>query len=304
MVRTEEENIQSFKKFISENKLSTYGEGLKCYQTVVGSEVFLQYQECEFFCEYPPDSKHFIQCSYGKSGKRPRKREHCQACAHNREIKVPMKSKAKIEQEISECQHEVSKAQHKLGDLNADIVSKTRETEKITNLLTMPEQLKKKEKEIAHLRAHYEDAVKDEQDKNKYLDDECREMEKRCKELQRQLENVQTVPPSVLEVEKRLSEQKQPIAAPPQKVEGSKAPQTIQRVTEREKTEKERIVETVTSDPFTNQQIECPLKGNQYVDIIKQCKKDCQDFYQCRFWEEINNGTVPLEAKIRERRLV
>lgn len=295
LIRGEEETFQRFKKFLSENKISTYEEGLKRYQTIVGSEVFLDYQDCQFFSEYPPDSKHFIQCSYGKSGKRPRKREHCQACAHNREIKVPMKSKAKIEQEISECQHKVSEAQHKLGDLNADIVRKTRETEKITNLLTMPEQLKKKEKEIADLRAHYENVLREEKEKNEYLD-------QAYDELHRQFEDLQTPPPkSVLEVEKRLSEQEQPMAAPPKKTEASKATQIIQKVTERETTtKKERIIETVTSDPFTNQEIQCPLKG-QYVDIAKECKKACKDFAQCRFFEEIINGTVPLGAEIRLR---
>jgi hypothetical protein len=300
LIRTEEENVQAFKKSVSQNKLSTYGEGLKCLLAIAGSEVFQEYQECEFFSEYPPDSKHFIQCSYGKSGKRPRKREHCQACAHNREIKVLMKSRGKIEQENSELQRKGSEAQHKLGDLNADILRKTRETEKITNLLTMPEQLKKKDKEIADLRAHYEDALKDERDKSKYLDDECREMEKRCEELQGQLENLQTLPKSVLEVEKRLSEQEQPSAAPAQKVEGNKPTQTIQKVTEREKTVKERVVETVTSDPFTNQEIKCPLTGG-YVDIIKECKKGCKDLLRCQFWPEINKGTVPLGAEIRLR---
>jgi hypothetical protein len=304
LIRTEEENIQSFKKSISENKVSTYAEGLKCLLIKEGSEVFLEYQECEFFSEYPLDSKHFIQCSYGKSGKRPRKREHCQACAHNREIKVLMQSRGKIGQQNSELQRKASEAQHKLGDLNTEIVGKRKELEKIESLSNMPEQLRKKEKEIADLRGHYELELRNEKDKTKYLEDECRARGERNEELQRQVETLQRPSESVLEAEKKLSEEKQPIAAPAQKVEASKTTQTIQRVTEREKIEKERIVETVTSDPFTNQEIECPLKGQQYVDIIAECKRGCKDFYQCPFWEEINKGTLPLEAKIRERRLV
>lgn len=301
LVRTKEEDTkQNFKKFISENKLATYEEGVKHLLAAVGSEVFLEYEECESFSEYPPDSKHFIQCSYGKSGKRPRKREHCQACAHNREIKVLMKSRGKIEQENSELQHKLSDRQHKLGDLNTEILKKTTELEEIQNFLTMPELLKKKEKEIADLKGHYERALREEQDKTKYLDDAYREKEERCEELERQLETLQIAPKSVLEAEKRLSEEKPSIVAAPQKVEGSKPTQTIQRVTEREKTEKERIIETVTSDPFANQEIECPLK-RQYVDIAKECKRSCGDISDCPYLQDINKGKVPLGAKIRLR---
>jgi len=207
-----------------------------------------------------------------------------------------MKSKAKIEQENSELQRKVSERQHRLGDLNTDIVRKTTEIEKITNLLTMPEQLKNKDKEIVDLRSHYEHVLREEKEKNEYLD-------QAYEELHREFEDLQRPPPkSVLEViEKRFSEQKPPIAAaPPQKVETSKPAQTIQRVTEREKTEKERIIETVTSDPFTNQEIQCPQTG-QYVDITKECRKGCSDIFQCPYWQEISKDKVPLDAKIRLR---
>jgi DNA repair exonuclease SbcCD ATPase subunit len=174
LIRTEEETIQNFKKSISENKVSTYGEGLKCLVTITGSEVFQESQDCEFFSEYPPDSKHFIQCSRGKSGKRvPRKREDCQACAHNRVTKILMKSRAKIEQENSELQrkvfevqHRLSEAQHKLADLDADMVRKTKELKKIENLLNMPEQVQEKDKEIADLKSYYEDALREEKEKS------------------------------------------------------------------------------------------------------------------------------------------
>jgi hypothetical protein len=282
LIRTEEEEIQSFKKFISENKLSTYAEGLKRYQTMVGSEVFLEYLNCDHFGEYPLDSKHFVTCD--RSGKKViRKREDCQACAHYRVIKVLMQSRVKIEQQNSELQRKLSETQHKLGDLKTEIGKRTTELENIENLSKMPEQLKKKDKAIADLK-------RADQEKNKYIDDLCK-----------QLETPQTVPPSVLEVVENLSEQKTPIAAPSQKVEANKATQTIQRVTEKEKTvEKERIVETVTSDPFTNQEIKCPLTG-KWMDIIKECKKSCKDAWECPFLLEINKGTVPLGAQIRLR---
>lgn len=258
---------------------------MKCLLTVAGSEVFQEYQDCDSFSEYPLDPKHFIQCSRQAGKKVVRKREDCQACAHSKGIKVLMRSRERIEQENSEVQH-------KLGIMNAEIAKKTRELEKIKDSLNLPDQLKKKEKEIADLRSQYELKLRDEKEKNKYLDDACTE-------LQRQVEDLQTVPESVRDaVEKRLSEQK-PLFTPPQEVEGSKPTQTIQRVTERQETKKERIIETVTSDPFANQEIECPLRGKQYVDITKECKKGCPDYYQCPFWQEINKGTVPSDAKIR-----
>lgn len=299
LIRAEEDVIQNFKKSVSENKVSTYAEGLKCLVTYAGSEVFQEYQDCKRFGEYPLDSKHFIQCIDPKSGKKViRKREDCQACAHNRVIKVLMESKAKLEQEDSELEQKYSERQHRLGDLNTDIVRKTKELEKIENFLTMPERLQKKDKEIADLKV----ALKENQKNIEYLDQACTEMKERCEGLQRQVEPLQTVPRNVLDVvQKRVSEQKPPIAAAAaQKVEASKPAQTIQRVTEREKTEKERIVETVTSDPFTNKEIQCPQTG-KYVDITKECNKACSDIFQCPYWQEINKGTVPLGAEIRLR---
>lgn len=292
LIRTEEEIIQNFKKAISQNKVSTYGEGLKCLLTVASSEVFLEYQDCQWFSEYPPDSKHFTQCSREKGKKVARKREDCQACAHSRLVKVPMKSKERIQEENSE-------AQEKLEHLNTEIGEKTKKLEKTKDLLSLPDQLKKKDKDIADLKSHYEGKLKEEKIKNTYLNDQCKEMKETIEELRRQ-ETPQKVPKSVRDVvEKRLSEQKQPIF-PPQEVEESKPAQTIQRVTERQETKKERIIETVASDPFTNREIECPLKG-QYMDIVKECKKDCPDYYRCPYGPAINKGIVPLGAKIRVR---
>jgi predicted nuclease with TOPRIM domain len=181
--------------------------------------------------------------------------------------------------------------------LNADIFKKTRESETITSLVTMPGELKKKEKEIADLRKHYENALREEQEKNKYLDDAYREMEKRHDELERQLENLQTVPKSVLEVQK-------PPIPQPQKTDTNNVTPPIQRITEREKTEKERIIETIATNPFTNREIQCPLKKQQYQDIMKECNKACSALAECPYWPDISRGTVPLGAKIRDKQEV
>jgi len=147
-VRSDEELTQQFKQFVSQSKLSNYADALKYLLGSVGSEVFVEYVDCEHFGEYPIDSKHFIQCK--KSGtKVPRKREDCQACGHYKIVRVLMQTKEKFKQETV-------KLEHRSANLTTEINEKSKELKNIENLADMPERLKEKDKEIAKLRKNAE----------------------------------------------------------------------------------------------------------------------------------------------------
>jgi len=276
-IRMDEEIKQGFKKFISENKLSTYAEGLKYYQMIAGSEVFVTIQECRHFGEYPPDSKHFVTCD--ESGKRvPKKRGCCEGCKHNRETKVLMDSRRKIEQANSELQRKFSETQRKLGNLSADIVSKRREMEKIDDLLSMPEQLKKKD-----------DELREEKDKTNYLDDVCKELQGQLETLQRPEGNAK-----VEEISQKLNvAMNRPVESKPvfhgnlsqtenppiQKVERN-APLVERTTTIKEKfappPQQKLPLPTQQKAALPPEHVECP-DINESVNVEETCKRKCDN---------------------------
>jgi hypothetical protein len=242
-VRSNEGVIQRFKQFISENKLSNYGHGLENLLLYVGSEVFADYVDCDHFGEYPLDSKHFITCDKsGKSGKRvPRKREDCEKCYQYKKVRVLMQTKEKIKQENV-------KLEYRNANLTTEIDEKRKELKNIENLANMPEQLKEKNKEIAR--------------------------------LLRRLEDREKIPPSVLDVEKKLSEQERSIPESQNEQVDNQTP--IEKPISIERTIQEK---TTTEKVFfqnnqPNRMIICPIKTKQ-VDIDHQECKKCQHRHAC-----------------------
>lgn len=139
----DEQPVQQFKEFVSQNKHPNYADALKYLLANVGSEIFLEYLDCDHFGEYPDNSKHFIRCN--KSGtKVERTREDCQECGHHKKVRVLMQSIEKIKQETV-------KAEHKHANLITEINEKMKQLKNIENLTSMPELLKERDKEIAKL---------------------------------------------------------------------------------------------------------------------------------------------------------
>lgn len=243
-VRSDDEQlIQQFKEFVSQSKFSNYADGLKYLLVNVGSEVFADYVDCEHFGEYPLDSKHFITCDKsGKSGKRvPRKRGDCEKCYQYKKVRVLMQAKEKIKQESV-------KLEYRNANLTTEIDEKRKELKNIENLANMPEQLKEKDKEIAR--------------------------------LLRRLEDREKILPTVLDVEKKLSEQKP--ATPESQNEEVDNQRPIEKPISIERTIQEK---TTTEKVFfqnnqPNRTIMCPIKTKQ-VDIDHQECKKCQHRHAC-----------------------
>ena len=249
-VRSDEQVIQQFKQFLSQGKFSNYGQGLKYLLENVGSEVFGDYVDCQFFGEYPLDSKHFIQCRNSGTIKVPRKREDCEKCHQHKKVRVLMQRKEKIEQEIV-------KSEHRLGNLRTEINEETKQLKNIENWTNMPEQLKDKDKEIAGLQRNLEDRLKEKDAEIRELQEGMNALENDC--LKSSME-------------------------PYDKIHSEQNTSIVERITKKEEiTEKFQQPQQTQTRP--SQLVLCP-KARETVSFEDVCKKTCQSFMECPNYAE------------------
>jgi hypothetical protein len=286
-IRADDQDMEQFRKFKTDHKIKFHGEAFRSLLALEGSEVFFEYQNCEFFGEYAPDSKHFIQCS--RSNKKViKKREHCQACSLSRINKVPLERKEKLEKETMKMQVELQK-------IKGAAVEGKRELEKIEELAQLPEKIKQLEQLIS--------------EKDRKIEELDRKLNKKDEEIAKKDENMASLQTDydVLLNEKIQHSKIEPLHSDqkdaPEIVEKT-APSPSEKITREvtEKTEKytKEIIEKPIAQIDTNNDLEkakvfhCPDK-NRKVNIDEECGH-CSKIVNCSDYSNANEKIRELSA--------
>jgi len=213
---------------------------------------------CKFYSENPTNPD-YIKCrkeDYWKI----LKREHCMACSLYSQIKIPLKRKEKLLQEIVELDKQ--KAELK------DAINLLKEQYKAVNVPELQSDLKsamslidEKNEELALYKTD-----------NEYL----RKENNKLKEEQKHFSRMQQQPK--VEHQGRIEERAQ-IAKTV----------TVEKVVEK----------IVYKDRLEGLQIICP-SGKGFVNLTEECMQKCKDFHVCPYYSSIViEKKIPKDAKLR-----
>jgi hypothetical protein len=280
------------------------------------SKLLVGSQLCAHQGEYPKDPKHFIICYSLEfhSGKGVKKtRVFCEKHYEGLLLNVVQEKKARIEQEIEKGNEYLLQIQGK-NKQEAAKFEETRkqvtvEEDKLRNLINYPSELQDTKKELEKaknsIKNYYEPRDKE---KQHHIDDLKNRLKKK-EDTGQNIEYSTYLKDVRAEKQNTIEESPQAIvsnvithSAKSEKPSEQKSsmPQTVQRITEREKTEKtekEKITEVVISDPLADKEIKCEIKG--WVSIVSECKGKCLKTPFCPFWMDIYVGKIPQDAEIR-----
>jgi vacuolar-type H+-ATPase subunit I/STV1 len=263
LTKGEDEEIQRVKDAKSKSGFSTYIEFFQSLIASQESEVFQEYLDCEFLCEYPLDSKHFVQCT--ETGKKMIKtREYCRAHGHLKKVIVPWMSLEKIKAELAK--------------VIADVAEGRKDLEKIENLRRLPEENKNLKTENDGLREDIEN------------------------QRVTFFKNLSTTrhPKSVLEAEEKARVREENLQKKPSETMAENHSKVVQRTVEEKKTTiEEKKVTQVVRSPLENLEWACYFNPNEYVSTEK-CWK-CQKGRNCPYSQFLVNDQIPPNAKTRPR---
>ena len=317
-IRTEKDVVSEFNKGKSENKMSS-GDYFKKLVIKASSTLSVCSQLCPFFSENDNsrDREDVNLCfkddlKEGERLKVPKlvKRVFCDHHYLHTIIDTAVQKKEQIEQENVKSRelHRQEEEEHKqkLVKIKGKIDEAQAELKNIENLTLLPDEIEKKNKEIAELETELERVNNSiegyyEPENNKLLKDKDREiagLKAEIENLEKEIENDRVAfanaPKNAFEII-----QENPQKKPPDSIVESRS-QAIQRTFEEKKTTiEEKKVTQVVSSPLENLEWACYFNPNEYVST-KKCMP-CPKGRACPYSQFLTDDQIPPNAKTRPR---